>query len=184
MPRVAANTKATKRRKRPPKAGDSDHEIAERRAQAVELRKRRFPYRRIATMIGVSVETAYRYVAEELAVLRAKTTENTAELRDLELDLIDFVIRSNYVLASQGDPKASLVILKASDARRRLLGLDAPLKLSGDPASPIHVQETHVFAARVFQHPDGPQAATELLAILSGTSDASRDARGPRVVGQ
>lgn len=110
--------------------GQTDQHIAERRLKAVELRKRRYSYRRIAAALNVDVSTAYRDVQAELAELRQKTQESVEELRELELAACDDVIVSMWRAAGEGDAQAARALLQASESRRRLLGLDAPTKIA------------------------------------------------------
>lgn len=105
--------------------------IAQRQAKAVRLRLEGHSYQAIADMVPYAdrsaarraVETARQHIIEEPA----------RELQAQELErLDDLLIRCRQVLVDGGDPELVLKavdrLVKISETRRKLLGLDAPAK--------------------------------------------------------
>lgn len=141
---------------------------AERQQKALELRKQGWSLRRIADELGVAVSTACEYVQESIAELNAQRLEDTEHYRDFELAKLDaleeaanVVLRKAHVFVSnrgdvvydtdaQGKPvkvfddaptlNAIDVVLRCMARRAKLLGLDAPTKLTdGDGGPPFKV---------------------------------------------
>jgi len=104
--------------------------IAERRLQAVELRRGGQTYQQIGGQLGVSKQSAYRLVARALAELTHKTKEVTEALVRLELERYDAMLYALWLKVEDGKESAILAALRISDARRKLLGMDAPTKTS------------------------------------------------------
>lgn len=114
---------------------------AERRALAIELRKAGHTFREIAEALGCSVSVAHGHVRAALADLADKTTSTAAQLRELEGSRMDALIAANWRLAMGGDTAAAGVVLRASERRSKLYGLDGPVKVaSTDPEGQDHVQ--------------------------------------------
>ena len=103
-----------------------DPSAVERRAQALELRKRGMSYRQIGQELGVSRNTAHRYVTEELDELRAETRASAEQLRDLELERLDQYLARLQPKIEDGDEKAIATALRVQERRAKLTGLDAP----------------------------------------------------------
>ena len=100
--------------------------LAERRNQALELRKRGCTYRQIATALKTTVSAVHKYVHDEIARI---PRDNAEDVLVLELERLDRMIKGLDVRASQGDPKAVLATVKLMERRAKYLGLDAPTKL-------------------------------------------------------
>jgi len=121
--------------------------LAERRNIAIELRKSGLSYRAIATEIRLmsgmpprySEAMAYRDVTSELQRLNEKSAEVAKEVRRLELERLDALTESLWDMAIKGDNAAIDRLLRISERRARLLGLDAPrdVNLTGDMALTI-----------------------------------------------
>lgn len=121
----------------------------ERRIQALELRKARYSYRRIAKALDVDVHTAYDDVQAELKRLRLESQEQAEELRTLEVEALDDLHRSlwhraqGYRLEGEGRDATRVPldardqdsavdrVVKISERRAKLLGLDAPVEMHG-----------------------------------------------------
>jgi Sigma-70, region 4 len=124
-------------------------DAADRDARALELRRAGLNYREIAQQMGVSVATAHKYVTRGLDRTRREPAD---ALRDLELERLDALqLALTQVLASQhvtvsggkvirdehGQPlrddgptiAAAQALVRVQESRRRLLGLDAPVKV-------------------------------------------------------
>jgi hypothetical protein len=134
---------------------------AERRVRAFELRKSGVSYRRIGDALGVSEAQAHRDVHGVLAELAAQEQASAEEYRALELERLDgLVVEATRILykthplvsggkvlsgfTSDGKaigltddgPKLAAIdrLLRISESRRKLLGLDAPAKVA--PTNP------------------------------------------------
>jgi len=101
---------------------------AERCLQTVDLRRSGQTYQQIGEQLGVSRQTAYRLVARALAGLTDKTKEVTEALIRLELERYDAMLYAIWPQVEAGKESAIPAALRISDARRKLLGLDAPAK--------------------------------------------------------
>jgi hypothetical protein len=134
---------------------------AERRAKAFELRRAGLPYRGIARELGISEKTAHQDVQRVLAGLAEIERQSAEEYRALELDRLGElqveatrILRQTHPLISGGkvlsgftsdgkpfgltDPAPKLAaidrLLRISESRRKLLGLDAPTQIA--PVNP------------------------------------------------
>lgn len=111
---------------------------SDRARHALGLRRRGFTFRAIARRLDVSVSTAHGYVSEALADLRREASESAAELRQIEADRLDaLTLRLWKALrgSSPGDcARLALALLRVSESRRKLIGLDAPteVKMTGN----------------------------------------------------
>lgn len=113
---------------------------AERREQALELRKQGYSYREIGTRIGVSGPSVHRIVTTALQEIGLKCASSAEENRQLELEKLDRLERQlNEQIAGTADAllpprmvdihKAMELLLKVASRRARLLGLDAPTRI-------------------------------------------------------
>lgn len=107
---------------------------AEHARQALELRKTGKTYRQIAARLQCSLSVAHGYVAGALDELRSQVQESARDLREIEIaKLDDLELRLRRRLkpgCSDADcAKLATAILKLSESRRKLLGLDAPQKV-------------------------------------------------------
>ena len=98
---------------------------AERRSRALELRKMGLTYQSIGKALGVSATQARRDVKRTLKKRGKHDQNHVAEQRQLELERVEMVLTSLAIKVRDGDTAAIDRWLKASDIRRRLLGLDA-----------------------------------------------------------
>lgn len=141
----------------------TDAIIAQRRLRALELRAAGASYRAIGAQLRVSGKTAYEDVQAVLAELSAQTFASADEYRTMELERLDAltmeatrILRSPHPLISGGKvlsgftdegkpigltddgPKLQAIdrLLRISESRRKLLGLDAQ--------SPIIVERPYV----------------------------------------
>lgn len=98
--------------------------------EALRLRSAALPYGQIAARLGVSKSTAFGYVTRALEELREERRKRAGVLIDLELERLDIAQRGVWSMVLKGDVNALKVFLRLSERRSRLLGLDAPTKLS------------------------------------------------------
>lgn len=105
---------------------------AERRRNALGLRRNGATYGQIAEALEVSVATAHRYVKQALDALEQETKETATEIRNLELERLDYMLRVLAPLVEQaakdGDYRPMQMQLRVQERRARLLGLDAATK--------------------------------------------------------
>lgn len=102
---------------------------AERRANALELRKKGYSYAEIARDLGYASESGARKTVKIALEKLVKIQEMEAEeVRTLELARYDAIIKNFWPGVEASDDKAGRVVLAAIEARRELLGVDAPEK--------------------------------------------------------
>jgi orotate phosphoribosyltransferase-like protein len=114
------------RHKRPVMADDAT--LQTRRLEALDLRKAGFTYRAIATQLKITHETARSDVMTALKQLSERQDTETAEYRNLELERLDRMMLAVWSDALKGHLGAVDRVLKISERRARLMGLDAPTK--------------------------------------------------------
>lgn len=100
-----------------------DKEIA-----ALNLRRKGYSYRQIAAELGCHEDTIYHSVKRALAKLCAEIKESAEEVRRLEIERYDGFLKALQPAIEDGDVKAISTALRISEARRKLLGLDIPVK--------------------------------------------------------
>ena len=105
-----------------------------RRRAAVEYRKAGMGYRAIGERLGISQGQAYKDVQFVLKEVRASTNETAEELVQLELERLDNALMAIVGRAAKGELGAVDRLIKISESRRKLLGLDAPMKIA--PTNP------------------------------------------------
>lgn len=168
---------------------------AERRQQALELRKQGQSYRALATALGVSVSTAHTAIQQALAELAELEHESAAEYRAMELERLDTltveawrVLSVTHPLVSGGKvikgyaddgPKLGAIdrLLRISESRRKLLGLDAPAKtaLTNPDGTPAAYAELRTVVLNLLA--PYPDLRLALAAQLAAQPDESDDAQ-------
>jgi hypothetical protein len=103
---------------------------SENRNRALELRKSGASYRQIGEALSISMQRAHQLVMDELDHLAQLRLRNVDELRRLELERLEMASIPVVAKLKKGDLKAAMVWIKLSESRRKLLGLDAPLKIA------------------------------------------------------
>jgi len=111
-----------------------DVETAERDEQILALRRRCWSYRRIASALGISKNTALRVVHAYLAEIASETKCNAELLRSAEIDRIDSCIAAVWDQVEQGHLGAVDRVVRLGERRAKLLGLDMPTKIA--PTTP------------------------------------------------
>lgn len=110
------------------KSGALAIESRERHARWVEMRKRGMSYMAIAAVEGVQDSTVHEAVTRRIAEMIPR--ENVEAVRALELARLDEQYeRVHAVVEQESDPAMEAVLLKVSERRAKLLGLDAPTKV-------------------------------------------------------
>jgi DNA-binding CsgD family transcriptional regulator len=114
---------------------------AERRYQALELRRSGATLRQIAKTLGVHHTTAKKYLDDAMAELKASQNHAAEELRAVELDRLERLHLALWMKAigskktetnlQAAEPNLQAVdrILRIAERRAKLLGIDAPAKI-------------------------------------------------------
>jgi len=103
--------------------------LAKWRAEAFELRLKGLDYREIGARLDVTTTAAERLVKEQLGAIQP-TREQLTEVMTLELGRLDYMT-SRLMKRIEGDSRddaAYNLLLKISERRAKLIGLDAPKK--------------------------------------------------------
>lgn len=105
----------------------------ESKARALKLRMRGNSYRAIARALGCSLSTAHGYITDALSEIRAECKESAEQLREIEIAKLDAAEKEAWKRmrgADDADAAKLLNTIKAiSESRRKLTGLDAPVKI-------------------------------------------------------
>src|ERR1035437_1988436 len=104
---------------------------AEKVIDALKLRQVGHTYREIAAQLFISVSTEHVYVDDALKDLAEQSTHEAGKLRVLEMSRLDeyMLILGPRILA--GDMNAIDRAIKINESRRKLLGIDVPVKSMG-----------------------------------------------------
>lgn len=126
--------------------------VAERRAEALQHRRRGLSYREVADVMGISVGRAHQLVAEALEHVIVGEVE---ELRALESSRLDAAQEAIWPKVLKGNINAIDSFLRLSARRARLLGLDAPLAISMDLRAEYEAELNRLagLLARPVEHP-------------------------------
>ena len=100
--------------------------------KALEHRIAGLSYRAIATKMGCSRTQAHTYVTEGLKESTSRIAKSADDLRDLELERLDTLIKGLYPKAKKGDPQAVDKILKVMEQRQKLTGIQAAPQVLGE----------------------------------------------------
>lgn len=101
-------------------------EATEKQAKALELRKAGWTYEAIASAVGYSGNTGARKAVE--SALKKTIQEPADEVRRLEIERLDTLLRGLWDAAIDGKLFAVDRALRIMERRAALLGLDAPAK--------------------------------------------------------
>src|SRR5690554_5869536 len=100
-----------------------------RAVEALDLRRQGYSFREIGAKLGCCHATAYRHVTEALADTVRERDQLAADLIQIEVERLDAALNAVWDGAMKGDVRKVDRVLKISERRSRLLGLDAPTKL-------------------------------------------------------
>lgn len=107
-------------------------EATEKAREALELRKTGMGYRQIAKTLGCGLSRAHGYVRAALDELRSQVLENATQLRDLEIQTLDSLQCALFETLNRPETdraKVANAIVRVSESRRKLLGLDSPQRV-------------------------------------------------------
>ncbi len=82
--------------------------------------------RAIGRALGVSHTTASKYLHAALAEVQAETKALATRAREVELQRLDVVLRKVWPKVMAGEVRAGELVLKVSERRAKLLGLEQP----------------------------------------------------------
>lgn len=100
-------------------------QVAQRRTQAIQLRLAGADWEQIAKTLGYSDKgSACKDVTRALEQAVAEQNESAEVLRETELQRLDRLQRGHWASAIAGDTRAADTVLKITDRRMKLLGLD------------------------------------------------------------
>jgi hypothetical protein len=109
---------------------------AERHRKALELRLAGATFGSIARDLAYANEAGpRRAVAKAMARAQALATEKVDELRTLELERLDALQVALW--PKRGNPRVTNAILRVMERRAKLIGLDAPVAITGANGAPL-----------------------------------------------
>lgn len=117
-----------------------DIETAEKMAEALEMRKEGCTFGVIAERMGYFDASGASKIVKRAMALTIQ--EPADEVRRLELERLDMMLKAINSRVKAGEPRAIEVALQIGDRRAKLLGLDAPTKMETDSRS-LQVQVSH-----------------------------------------
>jgi DNA-binding CsgD family transcriptional regulator len=132
--------------------------VHEKERQALELRKAGATFDEIADALGMSKNGVWKAVTR---ALKSMTAEPAEELRSLEVARLDTMQRGLWNDARKGKVAAVDRVIKISERRSKLLGLDAPTKaeVTGKDGAPINTGDpTPQLAASLIRQAFGEHA--------------------------
>lgn len=106
-----------------PRKGMTDEQRAEEVQKMIQMRRAGVSYRAIGDHFNLSHLTVFEKVRDEL---RRIPKDEVAELRTLEAQKLDYAETRLQEAIKIGDTKAINTLVRISESRRRLLGLDMP----------------------------------------------------------
>jgi len=98
----------------------------DRRYKVVELRRQGYSYEEIARTLGCTTVTASEDAKQVMGMAIKEFSETTEEMRQMEIERYDALLRFYQPLAEAGNLAAAGLSLQISDRRRKLLALDKP----------------------------------------------------------
>jgi hypothetical protein len=118
-------------RRRPVKANAADElAMLARRGKAFTMRLQGATFPQIAQQLGYnSRQAAWADYQAALRDAAAEYDDDIADARTFELERLDAIIARAWEFADAGDIKALDVLLRCTDRRAKLLGLDRPVQV-------------------------------------------------------
>lgn len=102
----------------------------QRRQQAIALRVEGNTFDQIAAALGCTRSAAWKMVQREIDEIVRDTRADAAELRALELARLDDAQRAIWDRVEDGHLPSIDRLLRISERRAKLLGLDAPMRIA------------------------------------------------------
>lgn len=126
---------------------------AENQHRAVELATAGLTYRQIAAQLDLSKSYVHRLVHEALREIAAEQYGDRSAMLAREMQLLDTLARAHLGPAIRGSVQSAQVVLRVSERRAKLLGLDAPVKADVTVATELD-REIESLVARLDQRVD------------------------------
>ena len=104
----------------------------EKQEKALQLRIEGCSYREIAKKMKCSRTQAHTYVVDALKESTSRIAKSADDLRDLELERLDKLIKGLYPKAKKGDTQAVTSLLKVMEQRQKLTGIQAAPQVLGE----------------------------------------------------
>lgn len=149
---------------------------AKRRREVLRLRKAGATYEAVADVLrerhgsgalpnGWDRAYAAKDVSRELDKLRSVNTETAEDLRALEVQRLDEMLRGLWEKAAGGDTDAVSAALRVQKRRAKLLGLDAAERLEVEQNVNVRIVELRaVIMGALDGFPEARQAVADALA--------------------
>ena len=100
-------------------------------SRAFDLRLKGWSYAAIGAAIGVTAQTAHKWIKDRIVETRETTQEQIEDIVSIELARLDLILmRAEERLQESYCPKASEILLKVQMRRSSLLGLDEAKNVS------------------------------------------------------
>ncbi len=119
-----------------PSAGRAHHtgkltvEITTQQQEAIALRKAGYTLAEIGAAMGVTKERIWFVIDSAMQEYRDDIKRGLDELRAIEIARLDRMLQAVWKAAAGGDLQSVDRVLRISERRARLLGLDAPVKIA------------------------------------------------------
>ncbi len=111
-------------------AGEETAEYERLKHEIVDRRIRGQAFHDIAAAVGLnSKQAAYALYQRALREIQDDRAETIEAARSFELERLDKIEAAAWIRVDADDPRALDTLLRISDRRARLLGLDAPTKV-------------------------------------------------------
>ena len=124
------------------KVSELQPSAVEKQAEALALRKAGHTFEDIAERVGYASKSgAFKAV---MSALRKTIQEPADELRRLELERLDVMLKSLWPFILKGSPRHVEIGLKVMDRRAALLGLDAPKQVEDHRTVTIAIMAEHL----------------------------------------
>jgi hypothetical protein len=136
------------------------------RRLATELRLQGLSYRQIAARLGISEGTAYKHVVSALNLWNATMPETVEQLRTIEAARLDRLQAKYQPLAEDGSAAAAALVLKISERRSRLFGLDLADKQTAAVTGNLILNVHEMIVNKVEALPNGSGTSV----IIDGSS--------------
>lgn len=123
------------------KNGPSEARSLERQLSVLQLSRAGHKCPEIGRRLGMDRTQAWRYLQAALEAVREEVAEVTEEWRARELDRLDALQAAAWdsAVATNPDWQAMDRVLKIMERRARLLGLDAPIRVTTPKDQPFEV---------------------------------------------
>lgn len=134
-------------------AGTRDVSNKQKADIAFQLRLRGLSYREIGRQLGVTEQRVHQIIQKELKILTERLNSNVEELRTIEDERLNVMLRALMPKAVRGEEAAIDRVLRIMDRRAKFYGLDTPVKQQIE-------LDGNVYAIRLpDDFPDRPDAA-------------------------